>query len=124
VSPAVLNNNTQWWIYQQGSGRTYSWSVAASLWSFLWYSDTHNNYQYRQNPPVTAAYTPASQGDPIFYDWENDGHIDHVAIMVGTGSAGDQVDEHTSNRKRVVWTLQPYNSKWRTTSITEIHING
>lgn len=76
---------------------------------------TSTNYAYVNN---SSNITTGDGGKVIvYYDWYDDGIIDHTAIVVGTGNDsnndtiyGDLVDAHTHDRKKVVWTLDPYNA--------------
>ncbi len=70
-----------------------------------------------------------SKGDLVFYDWTNNGSLDHVSIRVATGVDpartswnGDLVDAHTSTRYHAYWTLAPYNSNALITKIQRVHI--
>lgn len=60
----------------------------------------------------------------IFYDWNDDGIIDHTAICVGTGYPldgpryySDLIDQHTTNRKQVTWHLDYFNQSRNSTAI-------
>lgn len=62
-----------------------------------------------------------ADGSLLFYDWEGDGVIDHVAIQVGRGTDpksglyGDYVDQHSTattygaHFKHGFWSDLPYN---------------
>ena len=64
----------------------------------------------------------------VFYDWQDDGIIDHTSIMVGTGNAldgtgyGDLIDQNTTNRKQTIWHLDSYNGDKLTTAIYAFRI--
>ena len=46
------------------------------------------------------------KGDFVYYDWSGDGVWDHVAVLVGTNSAGQKVvDAHTTDRSHVFWKM-------------------
>lgn len=108
---------------------TTSWTVASD--SFDWVRlNVASVTSYL--PASTGAFTPSWHliGDPVYYDWENDGHIDHASINVAigtdqtsTGWTGNLVDEHTTNRYKVIWNLRPYNAKYTITSFYVAHIN-
>lgn len=135
----VTNNDNQWWTYAgyglpYNSSRTVSWSVANQLDDFLAHYDPNSGTNQFQPSASLGDYSPAGivTGDPIFYDqhyasghgWAN---IDHAAIQVGTGydaygQYGNLVDEHTNNRKRVIWNLNDVNSQWATTATYEVHV--
>lgn len=63
----------------------------------------------------------------VFYDWEDDGIIDHSAIIVGTntcksgtgvdGDFGDLVDCNSTDHYHVMWHLDYFNKHRDTTAI-------
>ena len=60
----------------------------------------------------------------VFYDWTDDGKIDHSSIVVATGYSsdtyhayGDLIDQNTTDRKHVIWNLDKYNTHRYTTAI-------
>lgn len=70
-----------------------------------------------------------AKGDLFFYDWTNNGNLDHVTIMVGNGTdpnkplwTGDLVDAHSLPHYHGYWTLAPYNSNALITRIQRVHI--
>lgn len=51
---------------------------------------------------ATSDYSNIAAGDVIFFDWENDGHSDHVGIVIGTdGSRVYTVEGNSSDTCRV-----------------------
>jgi hypothetical protein len=67
-------------------------------------------------------------GDLLFYDWDNNGRMNHVSVVVAYGTStdgfyGDMVDYHTNNRHKVFWTTRTYNTQIQTTYIYPIHID-
>ena len=131
-NPGVINDRTQWWVWGNASGRTFSWSVANELWLHLVYYDPGASGPMVQSPSFQGAYTPGSikTGDPVVYDFTSNGSIDHAAIQVGIGTDpgsgwyGNIVDEHTTGRKHAIWHLTPYNSQWASTNTAEIHVSS
>lgn len=131
--PIVLNADSQWWVYNGGAGRTYSWSVADKLGNFvnLYDSWTASKYQSAGSqgnggPSVIVA------GDPVFYIWDyrvTPVKYNHASIVVGRGTdpnsgwSGMLVDQHTTDRYHAIWNLIPYNSRWATTSTGEFHLS-
>lgn len=114
-------------------GYTYdyslSWSGAENLLNQL--------YVYNPGGSPTAYWSPGtngsratslgSVGDVIFYDWGLGEGISHASIQVAYGTdalgwTGDLVDEHTSNRKHVFWSLRDYNGNYATTWVTVEHV--
>ena len=54
------------------------------------------------------------KGDFVFYDWSGDGVWDHVAIVVGTNSAGQKVvDAHTTDYYRTFWKMGYSSTKYK-----------
>ena len=46
------------------------------------------------------------RGDFVYYDWSGDGFWDHVAVVVGTNSAGQKiVDAHTTDYYHTYWKM-------------------
>lgn len=130
--PYRLDDDSQWWVYDGGSGRTFSRSVAADLRAFLEQRDTGADGGHFSPAPSNGSYAPSpvTMGDVVFYNWNPNGPdgtaFTHVSIVVGTGSdsgwTGTLVDEHTSNRARMIWNLIPCNSQWQTTSTDAVHL--
>jgi len=107
---------------------THSWSVANDLyWFEIWHypggflAGTDSGDAANINDGLIP-------GDLVFYDWDSNGTQDHVAIQVAHGTDpdkgwyGDLVDAHTNNRYHAFWSLRPYNSQWRTTTIYKVGI--
>jgi cell wall-associated NlpC family hydrolase len=71
----------------------------------------------------------AVTGDLMFYDWGGDKVVDHVSIVVGTGTdpnggdIGTLVDSHTINRYHAIWSLETYDADKLTTTIYVTHLN-
>jgi len=84
-------------------------------------------YLFLRYEPRGALYSYASSlwiGDIIYYDWQNDGQIDHSAIVTYKQSNGQTlVTQHTTDRHNVYWDLKAYGAP----SITRyyfMHINS
>jgi cell wall-associated NlpC family hydrolase len=120
----TYSGDAAWFMVQ--TRKSWSWSVP-------WVNAEGNSIFLLQHlPGVTqvASVTgvaanqvvpsKASQGDVVFYDWNNDGTYDHEAIIATAD--GQSVDAHTSNRYHAYWTLAQYNSSWATTHIIVFHI--
>jgi cell wall-associated NlpC family hydrolase len=117
-------SGTNAWFMLQTRGR-YSYSTT-------WVNAQDNSTFLSHLPGVTmvasvTGATPgqvvasnASQGDVVFYDWNNDGIYDHEAIVVTAD--GQRVDAHTNNRYHEYWTLAQFNGQYKTTRITVFHI--
>ena len=134
VSQAIyaggISRKLGWYMYPPSStSYTTSWTVSAQNYSYmkLWVASQSGYWTAAQ----AGAYTPSwhLRGDPVYYDWTNNGSIDHASMMVGTGTdptyngwTGNVIDEPTSNRKRVIWNVKPYNVAWDKTSFYFLHI--
>lgn len=79
--------------------------------SGIWY------YAYVNN----SANIPSTADVCIFYDWNDNGIIDHSSYCVGTGTSsddtgyGDLIDQHTNDRYKTIWTLDQWNDTHRYT---------
>lgn len=71
-------------------------------------------------------------GDVIFYDWTNDGVIDHAAMYVGkdatdtplgTSSLSSVEDSHSNSRYHKFWSMKEGNPTWANAKIYLVHIN-
>lgn len=71
-------------------------------------------------------------GDELFYDWDGNGTIDHMAFQVNSGWSqysssgwyGDLSDQHVTDRYHVSWNHIEVNPQWPTTVIWEEHIDN
>lgn len=131
------------WKYTRASGSnrnndtcTAAWNNANSLKNYLknnigapilapkWRKvaiPSQNTYAYVNN---SANITTSDGGQVVvFYDWADDGIIDHASIAVGTGTDteasvyGDLINAHTGNRKKAIWHLDPYNNYRSSTAV-------
>lgn len=129
-------NDENWFYGLDGLGgwnQSWSWLYAPDQAAFqilhypggTWYGTASGTAGY--------SFDGLSQGDLLFYDWDGNGSIDHVAIqtvrgydpnVVGGNQYGDLIDEHSSNRRRVWWTLSPYNPARNTTVIDLMRISS
>lgn len=112
-------------------GYTWSnaWSVASWYYGFLGLDYPGGWNWGTASGTSTNSSSGLNVGDVLFFDWDNDGGIDHAAILVGNGTdpdsgwSGDLADEHTTNRYHAFWSLCPYNSMANSTVITLEHID-
>jgi hypothetical protein len=73
----------------------------------------------------------SSRGDILSYMWSGAtwDHLSFVVIDDGldpnpqSWQRGALVDQHTTDRRQAIWTLQPYNPNWRTTKIGHWRVN-
>lgn len=128
-------NDTQWWIKPDfwswyGYDWSHSWAIANDYNTFLnW--DSPGGIDYGTVDGGDSNYSDGlSQGDVLFYDWNNSNAWNHATMQVAYGTDpasgwyGDLVDEHTTNRYHAFWSLMPYNSQWQTTTIDLMHISS
>ena len=118
-----------WWCWY-GYNWSHSWTVAGDYYTFLQW-DYPGGYNWGTKSGSDAEfYSGLDTGDVLFYDWDSNGSLDHSAIQVSVGTDptsgwyGDLIDEHTSNRYHAFWSLDPYNSRASTTTITLEHISS
>lgn len=128
------SDDHNWWVQWNwfwGWQWSNSWSLVPDNDSFLMLHYPGGWY-YGQMSGTTNTGTPngLSRGDVLYYDWTNDGDMDHSTIqtvLMGTdptsGWYGDLVDAHTTNRYHAIWTLEPYNAQAATTVITLVHVD-
>jgi hypothetical protein len=125
-----------WWAQYSsifGFSNSQTWSVADSFYNFM---NFHGGVVAGRAGPnqseQLATYTPANvvTGDILFYDWENNGSMDHVGIQVGIGNDpsaglyGNYSDQHTNDHYHAFWSLLPYNEHWPTTAIVMMHVSS
>jgi hypothetical protein len=128
-------DDTLWWVSWNsvlGFRWSRSWSVAQNNFNFLY--STYPGGWGQGTAPGSASYywTPAAvvTGDLLYYDWQSDGWLDHVAMQVGWGTdptsrwSGNYVDQHSNDRLHAFWSLRPYNSQWASTTIRFMHIDS
>jgi hypothetical protein len=140
VGSTSTTDDHQWWIHPTKTGAwvwTHSWSVAHDLHTFL-IDDVpggipEGSFSYDNGTNKAPAFTPNSvvTGDVLFYDWGTGQGISHDSMQVGWGTDaygyyGNWVDEHTSDRKHIFWTLKdaPGNTNWMTTTVYYMHIDA
>lgn len=130
---ASMNNN---WFYNNSRSYSRTWSVADD---FKWYiKDVYGATRLASGWTRDGRYHGSTYLYPyindssnipntgrvvIFYDWDDNGQINHSAYCVGTGYSNDQniyadlIDRHTTDRYRTRWTLHSYNPYKDTTAI-------
>ncbi len=90
VAQGGLRSNTaalNW--YFNGASYFASWNGVAALYGQ--FTKAPNGYLSTVCSPANRPmYNDAQVGDLMFFDWTNDGVIDHAAIEVGWNSTGDQ----------------------------------
>lgn len=127
------------WYYNNLFSYSASWSAADDLKTFIkeknggtllgrWAKTSYTNlhgvkyYAYIENSSNILGFG----SEIVFYDFNDDGKMNHAAIIVGTGipfspsekyDKGDLVNAHTESRQHQYWHLDQYNSKRDTTTV-------
>lgn len=118
-------NTDNYWGAQENPVEKYttSWTVAHTQDSWV-LGAFPNSMETVVLAKKAVADPPAGyrqRADLIYYDWDDNGSINHTSIIVGSGDDphssynGTLVDQHTTDRKHAIWHLHPYNSQWPTT---------
>jgi len=99
-----------WWYDSHGTGApsddTYSWSWINVGKQMPFWNGLRTDW--------VGGITDLGRGDFVYYDWSGDGVWDHVAVVVGTNSAGQKViDAHTTDHYRVYWKLGASGCKYK-----------
>jgi cell wall-associated NlpC family hydrolase len=135
-----------WW-WHSTSDNTRTWWDADSLEYFLVDEDPGINgnpggYIAENTKGALASdkYNALSKGDLLFFDWEDNGSIDHVRIEVGWGTptstgyqsaynnsywtTGDWANQHTVPRYKDFWNAyyQLTSSQRASVRILQVHI--
>lgn len=94
--------DTGWWYDKRGTSSpsddsySLSWINVGKQMSF--WNDRRTDW--------VSGISGLGRGDAVYYDWTGDGVWDHVAMVVGTNSAGQKVvDAHTTDYYHVHWKL-------------------
>jgi len=109
--PMALGDWTSgWWYDKEGttspSNDTYSWSWISCSRQIAFWVGTRIDW--------VASISSVGKGDVIYYDWTGDGSWDHVAILVGTNSAGQKViDAHTTDHYHLFWKLGTSSTRYK-----------
>lgn len=111
------DQTTGWWY---NSKTSYSGSWITAPFNFDYFSALHSSHG------VDDDGYPIIPGNPVYYDWNSDGSINHAAICVGYDSYGVPiVDSHSSDKYHVPWNYDNYgNTKYKTVKITNDDLLG
>lgn len=133
------------WYYNDITSYSASWAAADELKTFIkeknggtllgrWAKTSYTNlhgvkyYAYIDN----SSNILGLGSEIVFYDFDDDGKMNHAAIVVGTGipfapserfDKGDLVDAHTESRKHQYWHLDQYNDDRLTTAVYCYRLN-
>lgn len=99
-----------WWYDKNGTS-----GPGDDSYSFSWISVPRQmNFWDGRRTDVVSGISSLGRGDFVYYDWTGNGSWDHVAVVVGTNSAGQKiVDAHTSDYYHVFWKLGSSSTKFR-----------
>ncbi|MFE6166609.1 amidase domain-containing protein [Viridibacillus arvi] len=89
------NRSKGWWL--RGGNWSFSWSTPHAL---RWYLETSK--KGLRGKRVASAYD-LELGDIIFYDFQDDGRIDHSVIVTSFQDGEPLVNAHTSNSFHRPW---------------------
>lgn len=144
TSPVTLWANWYWW---SAGNNTRTWWQSDALKYFLTDRDPYINGNpggyvaaVTKGARDTDQYNALSRGDLLFFDWDDNGIIDHVRVEVGWGTpprtgyqanynysywaTGDWADQHTPPRYHDFWNgyyhLTP--TERTTVRIYQVHI--
>jgi hypothetical protein len=130
--PPGKYNNANYWYASGTLDYSYTWSVAGDNYYFQGVKVPGSTYYYVTHG-TQGAYTPGSHtsGDPVYYDWDDNGTIDHASILVGIGTDptstsyyGNLVNQHSTDRYHAIWHLRPYNIHYSTTNYPLVHLSN
>lgn len=147
------DSSSTWWQMGYGYAPPFgnattssTWVQTNSLWTYLdvfasnpiVYDYGQYAYSHYGSQMYTWANDGLSNGDMVFYDWTSDGTWDHSAVQVSYGPDnhsyggfpagyfyGSLVNEHTSFRQHVIWTLREFNNDfYASTTIGLLHVGA
>lgn len=105
-----FKTNSTWYGSKDKNKNTMAWINCESQKKYLENNKLGSvSHQYKgvSNAPDATSYM--SNGDLVYYDWTDDGVIDHVSVGSMTDSQGRKyVCAHTSDRKNEIWSLRQY----------------
>jgi hypothetical protein len=141
---ADFQDDHNWWGFWDnvlGFKMSNSFIRVQDLYNFLIW---HNPGGYPEGTAHTFeeqvwTYTPDAVigGDVLFYDFGSglaEGHTTLQVTTIGWEEAmpdrqgppmyGNLIDEHTTDRHHIFWSLFTYNSRWASTTIYFMHISA
>jgi len=91
-----------WWYNAKGTS-----STSDDSYSLSWINVTKQmSYWNGSRSDWVSSINSLSKGDFVYYDWSGDGYWDHVAVVVGSNSAGQKVvDAHTTDYYHTYWKM-------------------
>ena len=145
IEGSTQNPNDEWYWYNS-SMNTASWGTAYRLYYFLIYYDKGAGslgggslLKHFVGVKASQTYNTLNKGGLVFFDWTNNGSIDHVRMEVGYGIisspgkraqynawwyTGDWADQHEPPRYHDFWNgYYAMSQALRlTTHVYEVHI--
>jgi len=91
-----------WWYEKNGTS-----STSNDHYSLSWINVTKQmSYWNGRRTDWVTSINGLGKGDFVYYDWSGDGAWDHVAVVVGSNSAGQKVvDAHTTDYYHAYWKM-------------------
>jgi hypothetical protein len=91
-----------WWYNGKGTS-----STSDDSYSMSWINVTKQmSYWNARCTDWVSSISGLGKGDFVYYDWSGDGYWDHVAVVVGSNSAGQKiVDAHTTDYYHTYWKM-------------------
>jgi cell wall-associated NlpC family hydrolase len=91
-----------WWYNGKGTS-----STSDDIYSLSWINvPKQMGYWTGSRTDWVSSIGGLGKGDFVYYDWSGDGAWDHVAVVVGTNSAGQKVvDAHTTDYYHTYWKM-------------------
>ena len=91
-----------WWYDKNGTSPT-----SDDRYSLSWINvPKQMSYWNGRRADWVTSISGLGRGDFVYYDWSGDGAWDHVAVVVGTNSAGQKiVDAHTTDYYHAFWKM-------------------
>ena len=91
-----------WWYNGKGTS-----STSDDSYSLSWINVTKQmSYWNGSRTDWVTSIGALGKGDFVYYDWSGDGYWDHVAVVVGSNSAGQKiVDAHTTDYYHTYWKM-------------------
>jgi hypothetical protein len=136
LGTGIVTDDHLWFLTKNGLNlwvQSNSWAYVTDQYQFQMLHSPGGVTRGTASGLAGYSFSGLSAGDLLFYDFEGNGSLDHVAIQTTPGTDpnwnsgnqyGDLADEHTSDRRRVWWTLNPYNPYRNYTVITLVHIQA
>jgi cell wall-associated NlpC family hydrolase len=99
-----------WWYNGKGTS-----STSDDTYSLSWINVTKQmSYWNGSRSDWVSSINGLGKGDFVYYDWSGDGYWDHVAVVVGSNSAGQKVvDAHTTDYYHTYWKMGNSSTRYK-----------